>query len=36
MEAITSGAAPELKAAIDSALEAKTGASLKKRIEGVV
>lgn len=35
MEAITSGAAPELKAAIDSALEAKTGASLKKRIEGV-
>lgn len=35
MEAITSGAAPELKAAIDSALEAKTGASLKKRIEEV-
>ena len=35
MEAITSGAAPELKAAIDSALEAKADASLKKRIEGV-
>ena len=35
MEAITSGAAPELKAAIDSALKAKTDASLKKRIEGV-